>query len=365
MGGSLPMRPGIGNSICRNRQSVPILAMEVIRMDTTTQPGSGSAPEGLWDAVVIGGGAAGLTAAVVLARARFATVVVDRGEPRNRLADHMHGYLTRDGMAPGEFVTQGRKELARYGGTILPASVAEAHRIPDGTFRLRLDDGRTLRARSVLVATGLTDDLPAIPGLAERWASQVLHCPHCHGWELQGRAVAVIGGAAGAVSAHHAALMRRHSSSVTFCVNGSEISDAERRRLTAYGVRLVDTPVTRVSSAADPTGGEPMTIEFDGGEALSCGAVFVAPRPVPHDAVLKMVGAGENPENGLVAVDQQGATDVPGVWAAGNVVHPRAQVVAAAGAGSTAGIGMAGWLLEQELSAAVPDQHRDAGGVHR
>lgn len=333
-------------------------------MDTTAQPGTGSAPEGLWDAVIIGGGAAGLSAGVVLARARFTTVVVDRGEPRNHLADHMHGYLTRDGMSPKEFVTKGREELTRYGGTLLPASVADARRTSDGTFALRLDDARTIRARSVLVATGLADELPAVPGLAERWASQVLHCPHCHGWELRGRTIAVIGGTSGAVSGHHAGLMRRHSSSVTFCVNGSEVSDAERRRLTAYGVRLVDTPVTRVASAADSAGGEPMTIKFDDGEALSCGAVFVAPRPVPHDAVLKMVGAGENPENGLVAVDQHGATDVPGVWAAGNVVHPRAQVVAAAGAGSTAGIGMAGWLLEQELSSAVPDQRRDAGGVH-
>ncbi|MDP9865374.1 MULTISPECIES: NAD(P)/FAD-dependent oxidoreductase [Streptosporangium] len=317
----------------------------------------------LWDTIVIGGGAAGLSAGVVLSRARFATLVVDGGEPRNGPADHMHGYLTRDGMAPGEFVATGREELARYGGTLVRASVTGARRAPDGTFELRLDDNRALRARSVLVATGLTDELPDIPGLSERWASEVHHCPHCHGYEVRGRTIAVIGGAMAAVSAHLAALMRRHSSSVTFCVNGAEVSTAQRQRLTAYGVRLIDARVTRVVANAGTAGGDPVAIELDNGGTVACEAIFVAPRPVPHEAVLTALGAGKDPVSGLVAVDPQGATDVPGVWAAGNVVNPRAQVIAAAGAGSTAAINMTGWLLERELSAALSPDGPDAGGA--
>ncbi|MFG6198037.1 NAD(P)/FAD-dependent oxidoreductase [Nonomuraea sp. JJY05] len=270
----------------------------------------------LWDTIVVGGGAAGLSAGVVLARARFATLVVDGGEPRNGPADHMHGYLTQDGMAPREFV-----------------------------------------------ATGLTDELPGIPGLSERWASEVHHCPHCHGYEVRGRTIVVIGSTMAAVSAHLAALMRRHSSSVTFCVNGTEVGAAERQRLTAYGVRLVDARVARVSTS----GGGGVAIELGNGETVTCEVVFVAPRPVPHDAILTTLGAGKDPVSGLVAVDPQGATNVPGLWAAGNVVNPRAQVVAAAGAGAgagaTAAISMTAWLLERELSAAVSSDGLDVGGA--
>ncbi len=332
-------------------------------MNATTDATSGSVSEVLWDTVIIGGGAAGLSAGVVLARARFATLVVDGGAPRNGPADHMHGYLTRDGMAPREFVATGQDEFTRFGGTLVRASVIDARRASDGTFELRLDDNRALRARSVLVATGLTDELPAIPGLSERWASEVHHCPHCHGYEVRGRAIAVIGSTMAAVSTHLAALMRRYSSSVTFCVNGAEVDTAQRQRLTAYGVRLIDARVTRVATSAGTAGGDPVAIELDNGETVACEAVFVAPRPVPHDTILTTLGAGRDPVSGLVAVDSHGATNVPGVWAAGNVVNPRAQVVAAAGAGSTAAINMTGWLLERELSAAVPADGRGVGGA--
>ncbi|WP_340560399.1 NAD(P)/FAD-dependent oxidoreductase [Streptomyces sp. GSL17-111] len=337
-------------------------------MDATRRSTTGSQAATLWDGVIIGGGAAGLSAGVVLARARFATLVVDGGEPRNGPADHMHGYLTRDGMAPKEFVAGGRSELDRYGGTLVRAGVVDARRTSDGTFELRLDDGSALRARSVLVATGLTDELPDVPGLAERWASTVHHCPHCHGYEVRGRDIAVLGNPAtattSAVSAHLAALMRRYSSSVTFCTNGIEVGAGERRRLAAYGVRLVDAHVTRVATPAGSAGGDAVAIELDTGGTVLCEAVFVAPRPVPHDAILTKLGAATDPVSGLVVVDSQGATDVPGLWAAGNVVNPRAQVVTAAGAGSTAAISMSGRLLDQELSAAVARAGLDGGGVH-
>ena len=330
-------------------------------MDATTDSTSGS--EVPWDAIIVGGGAAGLSAGVVLARAQFATVVVDGGEPRNGPADHMYGYLTRDGMAPREFVEAGQAELDRYDGTLVHASVIDALRCADGTFELRLDDDSALRARSVLVATGLTDELPDIPGLSERWASEVHHCPHCHGYEVRERTIAVIGSAMGAVSKHLAALMRRYSSSVTFCVNGTELSADERQRFAAYGVHVIDDRVTRVVTSADTAGGNPVAVELETGETFACGAIFVAPRPVPHDAILATLGAATDPDSGLVAVDSQGVTSCPGVWAAGNVVNPRAHVIAAAAAGSTAAISMTGWLLDQELSTAVPADLLDGGGA--
>ncbi|WP_063039036.1 NAD(P)/FAD-dependent oxidoreductase [Nocardia grenadensis] len=337
-------------------------------MNTTRQSTTGSQAATLWDSIIIGGGAAGLSAGVVLTRAQFATLVVDGGEPRNGPAEHMHGYLTQDGMAPKEFVARGRSELSRYGGTLVQAVVVEARSTSDGTFELRLDDGSALRTRSLLVATGLTDELPDISGLSERWASTVHHCPHCHGYEVRGRSIAVIGNPAtamtSAVSVHLAALMRRYSSSVTFCTNGTDVSTAERQRLTAYGVSLIDAHVTKVATPASTAGGNSVGIELDNGKAVACEAIFVAPRPVPHGAILVTLGAGTDPTSGLVAVDSQGATDVPGLWAAGNVVSPRAQVITAAGAGSTAAINMAGWLLEQELSAAIARDGLDDGGVN-
>ncbi|MBF6468495.1 NAD(P)/FAD-dependent oxidoreductase [Nocardia beijingensis] len=333
-------------------------------MDATTEAIDGSVTEMLWDTIIVGGGAAGLSAGVELARAQFATSVVDGGAPRNGPADHMHGYLTRDGMAPGEFVATGHAEPARYVGRLVRASATDARHAPNGTFGLQLDDDRALRARSVPVAAGLADELPGIPGRSERWASEVHRRPHCHGHEVRGRTIVVIGRAMGAVSKHLAALMRRYNSGTTFCRNGIQISAAERQRLLAYGVRLIDAAVTRVVTSADTAGGNPVAIELANGETVGCSALFVAPRPVPRDAILTTLRAAEAPVSGLVAVDSQGATSCPGGWAAGNVVNPRAQVVAAAGAGSTAAISMTGRLLAQELSAAVSGDLLDVGGVN-
>lgn len=323
-------------------------------MDTTAIPLGEAPAKEIWDSVVIGGSAAGLSAGLVLARARFATLVLDSGAPRNGAAAHMHGYLTRDGMPPTDFVAAGQKELSGYGASIVQATVTAVKRATDGTFFLRLDDGGTVRARSVLVATGLTDELPDIPGLTEAWTSVVHHCPHCHGYEVSGRDIVVIGSAMRPPSAHLAALMRRHSASVTLCVNGAEVDEIERSRLRAYGVHVVDAHVQRVSTHPD-AGQQSVVVGLDTGESLKCAAIFVATRPVPQDTILTTLGAQTDPATGLVAVDAAGATSVDGVWAAGNVVNPRAQVVTAAGAGSVAGIAMSSWLLEHELSRAVAD----------
>ncbi len=303
----------------------------------------------IWDVIIIGGGAAGLSAGLVLARARFATLIVDGGSPRNRPAEAMHGYLTRDGMSPRQFIAAGRAEFTGYGGTIAHASALDARRA-DGRFEIGLDDRTVRRARAVLVATGLTDELPDIPGLSERWAVDVHHCPHCHGHEARDGTIAVIGSPMTAVSIHLAALMRRYSASVTFCVNGIDVDEAERGRLTTHGVRLVDGHVHKLTPAGDCASGERTAIHLDSGETVVCDAIFLAPRPIPHDSILIALGARTDPSTGFVAVDSQGATDIPGLWAAGNVVDPRAQVVTAASAGSVAAINMTGWLLHQDLT---------------
>ncbi|GAA2932123.1 hypothetical protein GCM10011428_57000 [Streptomyces violaceus] len=196
--------------------------------------------------VVVGGGAAGLSAALVLGRARQRTLVVDAGEPRNAPAAHMQGFLTRDGMPPAEFLAIGREEIARYGVELVRDRVVEVERGRDGTveqgedFAVVLAGGRTVRARRLVVATGLRDELPAVPGLAERFGRDVLHCPFCHGWEVRDQPFGVLGTAP--TSVHQALMVSQWSKDVRFflhTVAEEELSDEDLRRLAAAGVDVV------------------------------------------------------------------------------------------------------------------------------
>ncbi|MEU4392728.1 NAD(P)/FAD-dependent oxidoreductase [Kribbella sp. NPDC023855] len=304
--------------------------------------------ENHWDVVIVGAGAAGLTAGIVLTRAQADVLVIDDGRPRNAAAAHMHGFVSRDGVAPSEFLATGREEVARYGGEFTRARVVDATRVPDGRFAFTLADGTVVQSRAVLVATGLTDELPEIPGVRELWGSRVHHCPHCHGYEVLGDEMLVIGGAMPAVSLHHAALLRRYSDRVTLCPNGMAITDTEAARLRAVGVRIVDGTITRlVHDKGSLTGAQ-----LADGSVIRCETAFIAPRPSPNDTVLRALGCETDATTGLVVTTPGGATGVPGVWAAGNVVNPRAQVITAAGEGSAAAIAMTAWLVENDLTAA-------------
>ncbi|MGP3988874.1 NAD(P)/FAD-dependent oxidoreductase [Streptomyces sp. 3N207] len=302
------------------------------------------------DVVIIGAGSAGLTAGIVLARAQADVLVIEDGKPRNAPAAHMHGFVSRDGVAPAEFLATGRTEVARYGGELTQARVVDAAR-GDGEegFVVALDTGAVVRTRAVLVATGLTDELPELAGIRELWGSAVHHCPHCHGYEVRGQELVVIGGPVAAMTLHQAALLRRYSDRVTLCPNGMEVSDVDRGRLRAWGVRIVDDTVARVIGDNGRLSG----VEFTDGSVQHCDSVFIAPLPRPNDAVLRSLGCASDPATGRVAVDAAGATSVPGVWAAGNVTNPRAQVITAAGEASAAAIAMTAWLLEQDIATAA------------
>ena len=166
-----------------------------------------------YDVVVLGGGAAGLNGALMLARSRRTVLVIDAGSPRNAPAEGVHGLLGHDGIPPAELVERGRAEVRSYGGQVVTGEVVTAARDADG-FRLTLADGGSVRARRLLVATGLVDELPDVPGLQERWGRDVVHCPYCHGWEVRDRAIAVL--ATGPSSVHQALLFSQLSSDVVF-----------------------------------------------------------------------------------------------------------------------------------------------------
>jgi len=295
-----------------------------------------------FDVVIIGGGAAGLTAAVVLLRARRTVAVVDSGAPRNHLAKAMHGFLSRDGMAPRDLIAAGRREVEQYGGVLIDDTVTAAA----SGFRVQLATGRQLGARRLLVATGLTDAVPDIPGIRERWGRDVLHCPYCHGYEVRETPLGVLGGNPDAVE--HALLIRQWSDDVTLFSHTDAPSDAQRALLAARGIRLVEGVVARIVVRDDRVRG----IELADGAVVLRAAVFVRPRFVPNSDLLVQLGCRID-ENGWVEHDALGRTSVPGVRVAGNAADPRAQVITAAGQGSAAAIAMNAELVEDDVEHAL------------
>ncbi len=298
------------------------------------------------DVIVIGGGAAGLSAALVLARAGRGVLVIDAGAPRNQPAAHMHGFLSRDGLPPGELLAIGREEVERYGATILPGAVADVVNQGASGFTVVLDDDGVRRARRLLVATGLRDVLPEIPGLRERWARDVLHCPYCHGFEVRGARLAVLGGSPAA--ARYALIVRQWSDDLTYLTPAGCLDAAERERLTARAIAIVEGDAQSVTVRDDRLVG----VELTDGRTVPCDALFVPPRFVPNDALLARLGC-EVDDDGWATTDAAGLTSVPGVWAAGNVVDPRAQVITAAGEGSAAAIAINADLVEEDVRIAM------------
>ena len=307
-----------------------------------------------FDVVVVGGGAAGLNAALVLARARRRVAVVDAGDPRNAPAAHMHGFLSRDGTPPAQLLEAGRAEVAGYGGELVADRVA---RIDEG-FAVHLAGGRTLNARRVLVATGLRDELPDVPGLRERWARDVLHCPFCHGYEVRDQPIGVLSGLNPEVAVHLGLLLPQWSADVVFFPHTNALSEDERERLAARGVQVVDGEVAGLAVEGDNLRG----VELADGRVVPRAALFVGPRFVPRDELLAGLGCATG-DHGFVSIDPTGRTSVPGVWAAGNVVDPRAQVITAAGMGSVAAIALNADLLQEDVERAVVAHRRVATGV--
>jgi thioredoxin reductase len=291
-----------------------------------------------YDVIVVGGGAAGLSAALVLGRARRRVAVVDGGDPRNAPAAHMHGFLSRDGMPPAELLAAGRDEAAAYGVELVAGHVES---IEPG-FSVTLADGRSLRARRLLIATGATDELPPLPGLRERWGRDFLHCPYCHGWEVRDQPLGVLGTSAGSVE--HAQLIRQWTDDLVFFTHTHDLADAEREQLEARGIRVVDGEVRGLVVEGDRLRG----VVLGDGRTVELTALFVRPEIRPRlDGLLDDLGC-ETDELGFVRVDATGRTSVAGVWAAGNAANPRAQVITAAGEGSAAAISISADLVEED-----------------
>jgi len=319
---------------------------------------TGQAQEATFDAVVIGGGAAGLSGALALGRSRRSVLVVDAGDPRNATAGHVHNYLGREGTPPSELLAIGRREVAEYGVQVTAGRVTAVRPwdLPGTGFVVTVDDGSEHVARRVLVASGVADELPGVPGLVERWGRDVLHCPYCHGWEVRDRAVAVL--ATNGMATHQALLFRQLTARVTVLLTegAPRPSDDDLERLAARDVDVVSGDATGVVVEDDVLRG----LRLASGAVLDCDAVVVSPRFRARADFLVPLGLAPEPFAALgetlgsvIPADPMGATTVPGVWVAGNVGDAMAQVVSSAAAGLKAGAVVNADLVSTDALAAV------------
>lgn len=310
-----------------------------------------------FDVAVIGGGAAGLSAALMLARSRRSVVVIDAGMPRNAPAAGVHGFLTRDGISPIELLEIGRAEVEKYGGAIWHGQARSVQRIADGqagSFEVDLGDGRRVRARRLIVTTGLTDDLPTLPGLRERWGRDVLHCPYCHGWEVKDQAIGIL--ATGPMAVHQALLFRQLTRDVILFTHTSPPpSEEQAERLAALSIRVVDGPVVSVEVTDDRLSG----VVLQDGTRVARQGLVVAPRFVANAELLAGLGLARTAAplgtGEYIAADPTGRTSIPGVWVAGNVADLKAQVVAAAAGGAMAGAAVNADLVDEDADSAVAE----------
>ncbi|MDX3002262.1 NAD(P)/FAD-dependent oxidoreductase [Kribbella solani] len=307
-----------------------------------------------YDVIVIGGGAAGLSGALALVRFRRSVLVIDDGTPRNAPADGVHNFLTRDGVPPGELYALGRQEVIGYGGAIAEGTVTSARRDGDG-FTVELADGTTYRARRLLVTTGLTDVLPDVPGLPEQWGKDVIHCPYCHGWEVRDQAIGVL--ATSSMAMHQVQLFRQLSDDVTlFLHTAPEPTEEQWEELAARGIAVVQGKVEQLALA----NGKLTGVRLEGGVVVPRQALAIQSTVRARADFLADLGLETTlvESNGVeigtaVQVDAMGATQIPGVFAAGNVTNPMAQVVPSAAAGLTAAGGINFDLINEETRQAV------------
>ena len=293
------------------------------------------APARAYDAIVVGGSFAGLSAAMQLARARRRVLVVDAGRPRNRFAAAVHGFLGQDGRPPFDVLADAAAQLRAYPTVELRRDEALAAREWDGGFAVALAGGVEVRTRRLVLATGLIDELPPIAGMPERWGATVLHCPYCHGYEVAGRPLGVV--ANHPMSAHQAALIPDWGPTTYFTQGAFEPDEAQAARLAERGVRIERTPVVELLGAAPTLD----AVRLADGRVVALAAVFTAPRTRMASALAERLGCAldEGPTGAYLRVDEWKQTTVAGVYAAGDAASPMHNATLASAAGVLAGVG--------------------------
>ncbi|OZB98669.1 NAD(P)/FAD-dependent oxidoreductase [Paenibacillus sp. XY044] len=297
--------------------------------------------EALLDAVIIGGGPAGMSAALALGRSRRSAIVIDEGLPRNRVTHEMHNFLSRDGIAPAEFRRIAREQIGNYPAIKFVQGKAESVEGNDGDFRVHVSDGKVFRSKKLLFATGKRDLPIDISGLYEVYGKSAFVCPYCDGWELQDQQLVMI--AAGEAAMHLSKVLMGWSTNLTLCTNGPDEMKAEQRQeLERHGIIVKDSPIQAIESEE----GVVKQILLENGESVACTGIFFAPKLAAATDLPQSLGC-EVSETGSVTADRIGKTNVPGVFSAGDAASEMYQAVAAASMGALAGMGINSELLDE------------------
>ena len=307
----------------------------------------------LWDVVIAGAGPAGLSAALVLGRARRRVLLCDTGTPRSWAAKEMHGFLTRDGVPPAEFRRLAHKELARYPSVEFRAvEVTAATRNVDGHFSVTLGKRRRVRSRKLLIATGVFDHLPTLDGIEQFFGTSVFQCPYCHGWEMRDAAIAVYGKRRRGFEMARA--MTAWSNNVVLCTDGAaRLSDAEKTHLQRNGIPVIEERIERLQGSR----GKLREIVFRGGHRLKRTALFFDTPSSSQSQLAEALGC-QFARHGGIKCGQHEATSVPGVFVAGNIIKDVQLVIVAAAEGTRAAFGINRALTREDFERRATGSRR-------
>ncbi|MGL4608851.1 MAG: NAD(P)/FAD-dependent oxidoreductase [Trueperaceae bacterium] len=301
----------------------------------------------LYDVVIVGAGSAGLSAALALGRARRKVLVLNGGAPRNAPTDASHNFFTRDGTPPIEMLKIGLEQLTPY-GTEVQSHNAESIKKTKDTFELMLDNGQRVGSRRIILATGVVDILPDIPGFRELWGKNIHHCPYCHGWEVRDRPLAVY--ARGEMGYHFAIMIRHWSKDLVVCSNGdARFSDEQRQHLKQFDLKLIETPIQKLETSE--SGLE--AIVFRDSTALKREHIFMRPPHQQRSPLAAQLGCTMSEDGLYVKVNSSGETSVPGIYAAGDMTGPMQAVSSAVASGTLVGAMLNHALVFEEAKQVV------------
>lgn len=296
-----------------------------------------------YDVVIVGGGSAGLSAALLLGRSRRSVLVSDTGKTRNAVALESHSFFTRDGTTPAELMRIGREQLRPYETVEFYSVGVRAAKAQSKGFEATLDNGTLVKSRKLLLATGVVDEMPEIEGFKELWGKSIFHCPYCHGWEVRDQPLALYGN--GAVGFELAELLKGWSDDLVLCTDGvATLSEDESKLLSKNNISIREERIVRV----DGESGQLEKIVFANGETLRRKAIFFRPKQQQHSVLAKQLGC-EITDVGTVKVDDFGQTSVPGVYAGGDMIHPNQQISFAVSRGALAAAGINRALLQEDF----------------
>jgi len=293
------------------------------------------------DVAIIGGGPAGLSAGLMLGRARKQTIVIDEGRPRNEVTREAHGFLTRDGISPREFRRIAQEQLRVYPSVSQAEDTVVSISGEDGSFLLETAAGMKIASKKLLFAAGMKDRKLEIPGLAAVYGRSAFVCPYCDGWELRDEPLVVI--SRGAALMHFAPLLSGWTKRFVVCTNGpDELSESERDELRDHGIPLFDTPIRAILSSE----GMVNHVTLEDGIEIPCTGIFFKSELVPGTELPLSLGC-RTTDTGMIEVDEFGKSSVPGVYAAGDASSLMHQSIAAAASGAAAGAAINGELNQE------------------